>query len=164
MGKGERGDLRIRRKKEQGREAGRYYEQCANRVREFPSVVPTSVSLSLSPSLHPCFSPRFSLHSLSYSCLLFNGPRRCSLIDGTDHGRTARRRGRRKEETEGRKKRNRETDVGGRMSGRRAALLDHHRLIYNAGDNRIHDQNPAFRGIDGSPCAARRRDDSGIFK
>lgn len=42
--------------------------------------------------------------------------------------------------------------------------LDHHRLIYNAGDNRIHDQNPAFRGIDGSPCAARRRDDSGIFK
>jgi hypothetical protein len=40
-GRGGMGDLRIRRKKEQGREAGRYYEQCANRVRGFsPHPVP----------------------------------------------------------------------------------------------------------------------------
>lgn len=38
------GDLRIHRKKEQGREAGRYYEQCANRVRGF---FPRSVALSV---------------------------------------------------------------------------------------------------------------------
>lgn len=42
---------------------------------------------------------------------------------------------------------------------RRRGPWDHHRLIYNARDNRIHDQNPAFRGIDGSllPCAALRQ-------
>lgn len=71
-----------------------------------------------------------------------------------------RRRGRGKEETEGRERK----EESKRTVGRREQSLDHHRLIYNAGDNRIHDQNPAFRGIDGSPCAARRRDDSGIFK
>lgn len=48
------------------------------------------VSLSPSPSLFlAALFLSVSLHSLSYSCLLFNGPRRCSLIDGTGHGRTA---------------------------------------------------------------------------
>lgn len=44
-------------------------------------------------------------------------------------------------------------DKGGGGGGQ--PLLDHHRLIYNAGGSRIHDQNPAFRGIDGSPGAQR---------
>lgn len=49
------GDLRIRRKKEQGREAGRYYEQCANRVRGFfPRPVASESTLS-SQSSGPSF-------------------------------------------------------------------------------------------------------------
>lgn len=74
----------------------------------------------------------------------------------------------RKKERENQRKKERESKrtrkgtAGKDKEGRQP--LDRHRLIYNAGDNRIHDQNPAFRGIDGSPCAARRRDDSGIFK
>lgn len=44
-GTGGVGDLRIRRKKEQGREAGRYHEQCANRVHGFsPRSVPSLLS------------------------------------------------------------------------------------------------------------------------
>lgn len=43
-----------------------------------------------------------------------------------------------------------EMDGGGREGGKReirgSAGADHRRLIYNAGDNRIHDQNPAERG------------------
>lgn len=47
------GDLKIRRKKEQGRGAGRYYEQCANRVRGFspPRLVALPLFLSLFLSL-----------------------------------------------------------------------------------------------------------------
>lgn len=40
------GDLRIHGKKEQGGEAGRYYEQCANRVGGFS---PLALSLSVFP-------------------------------------------------------------------------------------------------------------------
>lgn len=122
------------------------------------------LSLLPSPSLFLA-ALSVSLRSLSYSCLLFNGARRCSLIDGTGHGRTGgAEEGKRKPKGE---RKGIETDEErkrweGRVGG--GQPLDHHRLIYNAGDNRIHDQNPAFRGIDGSPCAARRRDDSGIFK
>lgn len=63
------------------------------------------LSLLLPPSLFLA-ALSVSLHSLSYSCLLFNGARRCSLIDGTGYGRTAARkkeRGNRRE----REKRNR---------------------------------------------------------
>lgn len=42
------------------------------------------------------------------------------------------------------------------MDPRRRGPQDHHHLIYNAGGNRIHDQNPAFRGIDGSPRPMHR--------
>lgn len=42
------------------------------------------------------------------------------------------------------------------MGSRRRGPQDHHRFIYNAGGNRIHDQNPAFRGIDGSPWPMHR--------
>lgn len=90
---------------------------------------------------------------------------RCSLIDGTGHGRAAARkterkkeekRGKRAEEEESEGEESKRTTCGERRRRRRAAaLLDHHRLIYNAGDSRIHDQNPAFRGIDGSPGAQR---------
>lgn len=40
--------------------------------------------------------------------------------------------------------------------GSRRGPQNHHRLIYNAGGNRIHDQNPAFRGIDESPQPMHR--------
>jgi len=64
-----------------------------------------------------------SLRPLSYSCLLFNGARRCSLIDGTGHGRTGgAEEGKRKPKGE---RKGIETDGGKealeRMSGRRAA-------------------------------------------
>lgn len=74
----EKDDLRIRRKREQGsREVERNYEQCANRVRESSFFL-----LRLCSSRH---SSLVFLPSLSCSCLLFNGTRRCSLIDGTGH-------------------------------------------------------------------------------
>lgn len=113
----ERGDLRIRRKKEQGREAGRY-DTTNNAPTGSASFPPSSLPLPPPPSLFLA-ALSVSLHSPSYSCLLFNGARRCSLIDGTGHGRTAAR----KKETEGRKKRNRngrgKEARRGRMSGRR---------------------------------------------
>lgn len=93
------------------------------------------------------------------------GTGRCSLIDGTGHGRCGGTEEGKKEERKGKasgEMRGRQGEVGKKESGRtdRGSMEqgqppDHHRLIYNAGGNRIHDQNPAFRGIDGSPCAQR---------
>lgn len=172
----ERGDLRIRRKKEQGRGAGRYYEQCANRVSPSPlSFPPPLPLLSPSPSPSPSF-PRdapVALPSPSYSCLLFNGARRCSLIDGTGHSRAARKkeRGKRsRKRKEGRREAESESD-GERKPGRdpncRAAprRADHHRLIYNAGGvTEFTIKIPRSAALMDRRVPRNAGDDSGIFK
>lgn len=125
---GERGDLRIRRKKkEQGREAGRYYEQCANRVRGF-SPRPSSV---LPPGASPFLATFSSLFRLLLIFVYYSMETgRCSLIDGTGHGRAAARkkerkkeekRGKRAEEEESEGEESKRTTCGERRRRRRAA-------------------------------------------
>lgn len=124
---GERGDLRIRRKKkEQGREAGRYYEQCANRVRGFslrpgPSFVSPYASLFLAT-----FSSLFRLLLIFVYYSMETG--RCSLIDGTGHGRTAaRKKERKKGEKRGKRAEEEESGKGEEernRNGRRAERIE----------------------------------------
>lgn len=82
-----------------------------------------------SPSMSLCSSrdALVPLPSPSYSCLLFNGARRCSLIDGTGHSRAA------KEEKKKRGRREAKSESDEEREEGRPLRADHHRLIYNAG-------------------------------
>lgn len=130
----------------------------------------SSSPLSFPPRLHLCLSrdALIPVPSPSYSCLLFNGARRCSLIDGTGHSRAARKkeRGKRKRKRKGgRREAESESDEERKRGGRASLRADHHRLIYNAGGvTEFTIKIPRSAALMDRRAPRNAGDDSGIFK